>query len=45
LRDENFYSMETDGAKFIDWLTALITSELPASVHCANCGEAPKPAQ
>jgi len=38
---EEFYDLNVDGARFVDWLTAFINNEPIEDIHCAECGEPP----
>jgi hypothetical protein len=38
LREETFYSLETEGVSFQDWFQDVLNGEVPDSVHCNDCG-------
>lgn len=34
---DNFFTVEADGTKLVDWIDDLVNDEKPADVRCANC--------
>lgn len=37
LGSEEFYTLEVEGVRFLDWLTELVEGDRPADVHCVDC--------
>jgi len=40
VRNDDFYDMEVNGVRLVDWVTSLVAGEPQADVHCEEC-EAP----
>ncbi len=38
-----FYTYESDGVKFRDWVAALAAGEPVSDVHCGDCTASPEP--
>jgi hypothetical protein len=38
LGSDDFYALEVDGVRFVDWFAALIAGESPPDVACSECG-------
>ena len=39
IRDNGLYTYETDGARLLDWLNAVVAGENPDDVTCMDCAE------
>lgn len=40
LARDTLYTLTSNGVPFIDWLTALVSGDMPESVRCVNCARA-----
>ena len=35
---DEFYELEVEGVRLVDWFAALVAGDVPPDVHCTECG-------